>query len=75
MLDDFVALHANARELMQTGAVQQAFKGAPLRVSLRGTRWSAPACWSQVKPPAALTTSPVKALAKPWKPGCWRPRR
>lgn len=42
MLDDFVALHANARELMQTGAVQQAFKGAPLRVSLRGTRWSAP---------------------------------
>jgi menaquinone-9 beta-reductase len=42
MLDDFVALHANARELMQTGTVQQAFKGAPLRVSLRGTRWSAP---------------------------------
>ncbi len=42
MLDDFAALHPNARELMQAGVQVQPFKGAPLRVSLRGSHWSAP---------------------------------
>ncbi|HSQ72594.1 MAG TPA: FAD-dependent oxidoreductase, partial [Rubrivivax sp.] len=42
MLDDFCAVYAPARELMAGGELQGDFKGAPLRCSLRGARWSRP---------------------------------
>ena len=42
MLDDFCAVHAPARELMEGGELQGEFKGAPLRCTLRGARWTRP---------------------------------
>jgi len=42
MLDDLCAVYAPARELMAGGELQGDFKGAPLRCSLRGARWSRP---------------------------------
>lgn len=39
---DFTRLHAPARELMATGELVGELKGAPLRSSLRGARFSAP---------------------------------
>ena len=42
MFDEFCALYAPARELMATGQVVGEMKGAPLRCSLAGARWSRP---------------------------------
>jgi geranylgeranyl reductase family protein len=42
MLDDFCAVYAPARELMAGGELLGDVKGAPLRCSLRGARWSRP---------------------------------
>ncbi len=42
MLDDFSAVYAPARELMAGGELLGDVKGAPLRCSLRGARWSRP---------------------------------
>jgi geranylgeranyl reductase family protein len=42
MLDDFCAVYAPARELMAGGEPLGDVKGAPLRCSLRGARWSRP---------------------------------
>lgn len=42
MFDDFCAVHAPAAELMQGGTLQGEIKGAPLRCSLQGGRWSRP---------------------------------
>jgi menaquinone-9 beta-reductase len=42
MFDAFCELYAPARELMLTGTMQGAVKGAPLRCSLLGARWSRP---------------------------------
>ncbi|MDM0115321.1 NAD(P)/FAD-dependent oxidoreductase [Variovorax sp. J22R133] len=39
---DFVQVYAPARELMQGGVLQGELKGAPLRCSLDGSRWSRP---------------------------------
>jgi menaquinone-9 beta-reductase len=38
----FTRVHAPARELMQGGQLQGELKGAPLRCSLEGSRWSRP---------------------------------
>ncbi|OUL99532.1 NAD(P)/FAD-dependent oxidoreductase [Variovorax sp. JS1663] len=38
----FTQVHAPARELMQGGSLQGELKGAPLRCSLDGARWSRP---------------------------------
>lgn len=42
ILDAFVASYAPAAELMRVGEVVGDFKGAPLRCSLNGARWSRP---------------------------------
>ena len=42
MLEAFGEVHAPAGELLRNGEVQGEFKGAPLRCSLRGARWSRP---------------------------------
>ena len=42
MFDAFCEVYAPAAELMQGGALQGEIKGAPLRCSLRGARWSRP---------------------------------
>ncbi len=42
MFDAFCELYPPARELMTSGTLQGAVKGAPLRCSLRGARWSRP---------------------------------
>jgi flavin-dependent dehydrogenase len=42
MLEDFAAVHSGAGELIKNGILEQPFKGAPLRASLRGSRWTAP---------------------------------
>ncbi|MBK1714624.1 geranylgeranyl reductase family protein [Rubrivivax gelatinosus] len=42
MLDTFCEVHAPAAELMRHGAPQGELKGAPLRCSLGGARWSRP---------------------------------
>jgi len=42
MFDDFCAVYAPAAALMQGGELQGELKGAPLRCSLRGARWSRP---------------------------------
>jgi menaquinone-9 beta-reductase len=42
MLEDFCDIHAPARELMENGELQGDLKGAPLRCTLRGARWSRP---------------------------------
>ena len=42
MLDAFCDVYAPARELMTGGELQGDFKGAPLRCTLRGARWSRP---------------------------------
>ncbi len=42
MFDDFCAIHAPARELMDGGTLQGRLEGAPLRCSLLGARWSRP---------------------------------
>lgn len=42
MFDDFCAVYAPAAALMQRGELQGEIKGAPLRCSLRGARWSRP---------------------------------
>ena len=42
MLDAFCEVHAPAGELMRRGTLQGEIKGAPLRCSLRGARWSRP---------------------------------
>ncbi len=42
MFDAFCDLHAPARELMATGVLQGDIKGAPLRCTMRGARWSRP---------------------------------
>ena len=42
MFDAFCELHAPARELMQQGRLEGALKGAPLRCSLAGARFSRP---------------------------------
>ena len=42
MFDAFCDVYTPARELMQTGTLQGAIKGAPLRCSLLGARWSRP---------------------------------
>ena len=42
MLDDFCSVYAPARELMAGGELQGEIKGAPLRCTLRGARWSRP---------------------------------
>ena len=42
MLDAFCEVYAPARELMAGGELQGDIKGAPLRCSLRGARWSRP---------------------------------
>ena len=42
MFDAFCELHAPARELMAGGTLQGQIKGAPLRCSLLGARWSRP---------------------------------
>ncbi len=42
MLDDFCDIHPPARELMTGGELQGEIKGAPLRCTLRGARWSRP---------------------------------
>lgn len=42
MLEDFAAVHSGAGELIKNGILEQPFKGAPLRASLRGSCWTAP---------------------------------
>jgi geranylgeranyl reductase family protein len=42
MFEDFCALHPPAAELMRGGELQGELKGAPLRCSLLGARWSRP---------------------------------
>ncbi len=42
MFDAFCDLHAPARELMQGGTIVGELKGAPLRCSLLGAKWSRP---------------------------------
>ncbi|MDP1648892.1 MAG: geranylgeranyl reductase family protein [Rubrivivax sp.] len=42
MLDAFCEVYAPARELMSGGELQGEIKGAPLRCTLRGARWSRP---------------------------------
>jgi geranylgeranyl reductase family protein len=42
MFDAFCEVYAPAAELMQSGILQGEIKGAPLRCSLRGARWSRP---------------------------------
>ena len=42
VLDAFTRIYAPARELMQGGTALGAMKGAPLRCSLKGARWSRP---------------------------------
>ena len=42
MFDTFCAVYAPAAALMQGGELQGEIKGAPLRCSLRGARWSRP---------------------------------
>ncbi len=42
MFDAFCEVHAPAGELMRLGTLQGEIKGAPLRCSLRGARWSRP---------------------------------
>ena len=42
MFDDFCQVYAPAAELMKTGVLQGEIKGAPLRCSLVGARWSRP---------------------------------
>ena len=42
MFDAFCAVYAPARELMAGGALQGEIKGAPLRCSLDGAKWSRP---------------------------------
>jgi len=42
MLDAFCEVYAPARELMSGGELQGDIKGAPLRCTLRGARWSRP---------------------------------
>ncbi len=42
MFDAFCDLHAPARELMATGVLQGDIKGAPLRCTMQGARWSRP---------------------------------
>lgn len=42
MLEHFCDVYAPARELMTGGQLQGDIKGAPLRCSLRGARWSRP---------------------------------
>ena len=42
MFDAFCEVYPPARELMQGGQLQGEIKGAPLRCSLRGARWSRP---------------------------------
>jgi len=42
MFDAFCEVHAPAGALMQQGSLQGEIKGAPLRCSLRGARWSRP---------------------------------
>ncbi|MCW5609848.1 MAG: geranylgeranyl reductase family protein [Rubrivivax sp.] len=42
MFDDFCAVYAPARELMEGGTLQGRLEGAPLRCSLLGARWSRP---------------------------------
>jgi len=42
MLDTFAEVYAPAAELLQHGQLQGDFKGAPLRCSLHGARWSRP---------------------------------
>ena len=42
MFDAFCAVYAPAATLMQQGTLQGEIKGAPLRCSLRGARWSRP---------------------------------
>lgn len=42
MFDAFCELYPPARELMASGTLQGAVKGAPLRCSLLGARWSRP---------------------------------
>ena len=42
MFDAFCELHAPARELMATGVLQGDIKGAPLRCTMLGARWSRP---------------------------------
>lgn len=42
MFDAFCEVHAPAAELMSTGTLQGELKGAPLRCTLLGARWSRP---------------------------------
>ncbi len=42
MFDNFCEVYAPARELMAGGTLQGELKGAPLRCSLNGARWSRP---------------------------------
>ena len=42
VLDDFTRVYAPARELMQGGTLLGPMKGAPLRCTLEGARWSRP---------------------------------
>ena len=42
MFDAFCEVYAPAAELMRSGTLQGELKGAPLRCSLRGARWSRP---------------------------------
>jgi flavin-dependent dehydrogenase len=42
MLDDFCAVYPLAGELVAGGELQGQIKGAPLRCTLRGARWSRP---------------------------------
>jgi len=42
MFDIFCEVHAPARDLMATGVLQGDLKGAPLRCTMRGARWSRP---------------------------------
>ena len=42
MFDAFCEVHAPARELMATGVLQGDIKGAPLRCTMLGARWSRP---------------------------------
>jgi menaquinone-9 beta-reductase len=42
MFDAFCQVHAPAGDLMRQGTLQGEIKGAPLRCSLRGARWSRP---------------------------------
>jgi geranylgeranyl reductase family protein len=42
VMDDFTRVYAPARELMAGGTLLGAWKGAPLRCTLEGARWSRP---------------------------------